>query len=80
MELLELSGLLLLLLGLLLAGGLWLGMSLAFVGFIAVSLVHPPPAPYLARPLWASPGPRPPAALPPALRLGPLPFRPHRPG
>ena len=75
MELLELSGLLLLLLGLLLAGGLWIGMSLAMVGFVAVSFVHPQPGTYLASSFWEATGSWTLAALPMFVWMGEILFR-----
>ncbi|ONG58868.1 C4-dicarboxylate ABC transporter permease [Pseudoroseomonas deserti] len=75
MDLLELSGLLLLLLGLLLAGGLWIGMSLAVVGFVAVSFVHPQPGTYLASAFWEATGSWTLAALPMFVWMGEILFR-----
>ncbi|WP_160000516.1 TRAP transporter large permease [Roseomonas sp. 18066] len=75
MDLLELSGLLLLLLGLLLAGGLWIGMSLAVVGFVAVSFVHPQPGTYLASSFWEATGSWTLAALPMFVWMGEILFR-----
>lgn len=75
MDLLELSGLLLLLLGLLLAGGLWIGMALAVVGFVAVWFVHPQPGTYLASAFWESTGSWTLAALPMFVWMGEILFR-----
>jgi tripartite ATP-independent transporter DctM subunit len=75
MDLLQISGLLLLLLGLLLAGGLWIGMSLAVVGFVAVSFVHPQPGTYLASAFWEATGSWTLAALPMFVWMGEILFR-----
>ncbi|MCR0982286.1 TRAP transporter large permease [Roseomonas populi] len=75
MGMLELSGLLLLLLGLFLAGGLWIGMSLAFVGFIAMTFVHPQPGTYLATSFWEATGSWTLAALPMFVWMGEILFR-----
>lgn len=75
MELLELSGLLLLLLALLLAGGLWIGITLAILGFVAVTFVHPEPGPYLASAFWEATGSWTLAALPMFVWMGEILFR-----
>lgn len=75
MDLLQLSGLLLLLLGLLLAGGLWIGMSLAAVGFVAITFVHPQPGTYLASAFWEATGSWTLAALPMFVWMGEILFR-----
>ncbi|WP_424135019.1 TRAP transporter large permease [Roseomonas chloroacetimidivorans] len=75
MGILELSGLLLLVLILLLAGGLWIAMSLAVVGFVAVSFVHPQPGTYLASSFWEATGSWTLAALPMFVWMGEILFR-----
>jgi tripartite ATP-independent transporter DctM subunit len=75
MDLLQLSGLLFLLLCLFLAGGLWIGMSLAAVGFVAVSFVHPQPGTFLASSFWESTGSWTLAALPMFVWMGEILFR-----
>ncbi|MBI0433584.1 TRAP transporter large permease [Roseomonas sp. KE0001] len=75
MDLLQLSGLLLLLLGLLLAGGLWIGMALAALGFVAITFVHPQPGTYLASAFWEATGSWTLAALPMFVWMGEILFR-----
>ncbi|MBP0445179.1 TRAP transporter large permease subunit [Roseomonas sp. SSH11] len=75
MGMLELSGLLFLLLVLFLAGGLWIGMSLAAVGFVAITFVHPQPGTFLASALWESTGSWTLAALPMFVWMGEILFR-----
>ncbi|HEY8614503.1 MAG TPA: TRAP transporter large permease subunit [Roseomonas sp.] len=75
MGLLEFSGLLLLLLVMLLAGGLWIAISLAVVGFVAVSFVHPQPGTYLASAFWEATGSWTLAALPMFVWMGEILFR-----
>ena len=75
MGLLELSALLFLLLVLLLAGGLWIGMSLAAVGFVAITFVHPQPGTFLATSFWEATGSWTLAALPMFVWMGEILFR-----
>ncbi|PZW48723.1 tripartite ATP-independent transporter DctM subunit [Humitalea rosea] len=75
MELLELSLLLLVLLFALLGTGLWISMSLAAIGWIAMATVHPEPGPFLASAMWESTGSWTLAALPMFVWMGEILFR-----
>ncbi len=67
--------LLLVLLCALLGSGLWIAMSLAAVGWVATSWVHPEPGLYLASALWESTGSWTLAALPMFVWMGEILFR-----
>ena len=54
MDLLTLALLLLVLLVMLLGAGLWISMSLAAVGYVAMVMVHPSPGLFLASAFWES--------------------------
>ena len=75
MELLELSLLLLVLLFALLGTGLWISMSLAAIGWVAMATVHPDPGPFLASAMWESTGSWTLAALPMFVWMGEILFR-----
>ena len=67
--------LLLVLLCLLLASGLWIAMSLAAVGWVAAAMVHPEPGLFLASAFWESTGSWTLAALPLFVWMGEILFR-----
>ena len=75
MELLSFALLLLILLCVLLGTGLWIPMSLAAVGYIAMMAVHPQPGLFLARSMWESTGSWTLAALPMFVWMGEILFR-----
>jgi len=75
LELLELSLLLLVLLFALLGTGLWISMSLAAIGWVAMATVHPDPGPFLASAMWESTGSWTLAALPMFVWMGEILFR-----
>ena len=75
MDLLTLALLLLVLLCLLLGAGLWIAMSLAAVGYVAMVLVHPSPGLFLASAFWESTGSWTLAALPMFVWMGEILFR-----
>jgi len=75
MDLLTFALLLLVLLCLLLGAGLWIAMSLAAVGYVAMSLVHPSPGLFLASAFWESTGSWTLAALPMFVWMGEILFR-----
>ena len=75
MDLLTLALLLLVLLFMLLGAGLWISMSLAAVGYVAMSLVHPSPGLFLASAFWESTGSWTLAALPMFVWMGEILFR-----
>nr|WP_256476462.1 TRAP transporter large permease subunit [Siccirubricoccus soli] len=67
--------LLLVLLCLLLGAGLWIAMSLAAVGYVAMVFVHPSPGLFLASAFWESTGSWTLAALPMFVWMGEILFR-----
>jgi tripartite ATP-independent transporter DctM subunit len=73
--LLETALLLLVLLCLLLGAGLWIALSLASAGWVAMSLVHPEPGLFLASAYWESSGSWTLAALPMFIWMGEILFR-----
>ncbi|MBY0338659.1 MAG: TRAP transporter large permease subunit [Acetobacteraceae bacterium] len=75
MGLLETALLLLVLLCLLLGSGLWIALSLAGAGWVAMSLVHPQPGTFLASAYWESTGSWTLAALPMFVWMGEILFR-----
>lgn len=75
MELLQLALFLLILLCLLLGAGLWIAMSLAAVGLVAMSFVHPSPGLFLASAFWEATGSWTLAALPMFVWMGEILFR-----
>ena len=75
MELLSFALLLLILLCILLGTGLWIPMSLAVVGYIAMMAVHPQPGLFLASSMWESTGSWTLAALPMFVWMGEILFR-----
>ena len=75
MELLEIALLLLVLLCLLLGSGLWIALSLAGAGWVAMSLVHPQPGTFLASAYWEATGSWTLAALPMFVWMGEILFR-----
>ena len=75
MELLSFALLLLILLCVLLGMGLWIPMSLAVVGYIAMMAVHPQPGLFLASSMWESTGSWTLAALPMFVWMGEILFR-----
>ncbi len=75
MDLLTLALLLLVLLCLLLGAGLWIAMSLAAVGYVAMVVVHPSPGLFLASAFWESTGSWTLAALPMFVWMGEILFR-----
>lgn len=75
MELLHIALLLLVLLCLLLGSGLWIALSLAATGYIAMSLVNPTPGLFLASAYWESTGSWTLAALPMFIWMGEILFR-----
>lgn len=75
MDLLTLALLLLVLLCMLLGAGLWISMSLAAVGWIAMSQVHPTPGLFLASAYWEATGSWTLAALPMFVWMGEILFR-----
>jgi tripartite ATP-independent transporter DctM subunit len=75
MDLLETALLLLVLLCLLLGSGLWIALSLAGTGYVAMSLVHPQPGTFLAGAYWESTGSWTLAALPMFIWMGEILFR-----
>jgi len=74
-DLLSFALLLLFLLCLLLGAGLWIALSLAGVGFIAMSAVHPSPGLFLASSFWEATGSWTLAALPMFVWMGEILFR-----
>jgi tripartite ATP-independent transporter DctM subunit len=70
MDLLSFALLLLILLCVLLGTGLWIPMSLAVVGYIAMMAVHPQPGLFLASSMWESTGSWTLAALPMFVWMG----------
>jgi tripartite ATP-independent transporter DctM subunit len=74
-ELLQLALLLLVLLCLLLGAGLWIAMSLAAVGYVAMATAHPTPGPFLATAFWEATGSWTLAALPMFVWMGEILFR-----
>jgi len=74
-ELLEIALLLLVLLCLLLGSGLWIALSLAGAGWVAMSLVHPQPGTFLASAYWEATGSWTLAALPMFVWMGEILFR-----
>ncbi len=75
MDLLTFALLLLVLLVMLLGGGLWISMSLAVVGYVAMAAVHPSPGLFLASAYWESTGSWTLAALPMFVWMGEILFR-----
>ncbi len=75
MDLLTLALLLLVLLCMLLGAGLWISMSLAAVGWVAMSQVHPNPGLFLASAYWEATGSWTLAALPMFIWMGEILFR-----
>src|SRR3954453_11139787 len=75
MDLLTLALLLLVLLCLLLGTGLWIAMSLAAVGYVAMAMVHPSPGTFLASAFWEATGSWTLAALPMFVWMGEILFR-----
>ena len=75
MEMLSFALLLLILLCVLLGTGLWIPMSLAVVGYIAMMAVHPQPGLFLASSMWESTGSWTLAALPMFVWMGEILFR-----
>ena len=75
MEMLTFALLLLILLCVLLGTGLWIPMSLAVVGYIAMMAVHPQPGLFLASSMWESTGSWTLAALPMFVWMGEILFR-----
>ena len=75
MDLLSFALLLLILLCVLLGTGLWIPMSLAVVGYIAMMAVHPQPGLFLASSMWESTGSWTLAALPMFVWMGEILFR-----
>src|ERR671932_1787771 len=75
MDLLTFALLLLVLLCLLLGAGLWIAMSLAAVGYVAMAFVHPTPGLFLASAFWESTGSWTLAALPLFIWMGEILFR-----
>lgn len=75
MALTSLALLLLVLLCALLAGGLWIALSLAATGLAAMFFVHPSPGPFLAGAFWESTGSWTLAALPMFIWMGEILFR-----
>jgi tripartite ATP-independent transporter DctM subunit len=75
MGLMETALLLLVLLCLLLGAGLWIALSLAATGWVAMSLVHPQPGLFLASAYWESSGSWTLAALPMFIWMGEILFR-----
>jgi tripartite ATP-independent transporter DctM subunit len=75
MGLLEIALLLLILLCVLLGTGLWIALSLAGAGWVAMSLVHPQPGTFLASAYWESSGSWTLAALPMFIWMGEILFR-----
>jgi tripartite ATP-independent transporter DctM subunit len=75
MDLLTLALLLLVLLCLLLGAGLWISMSLAAVGWVAMSSAHPSPGLFLASAYWEATGSWTLAALPMFVWMGEILFR-----
>lgn len=75
MDLLTFALLLLILLCVLLGTGLWIPMSLAVVGYIAMMAVHPQPGLFLASSMWESTGSWTLAALPMFVWMGEILFR-----
>ncbi|MCB4821762.1 TRAP transporter large permease [Roseicella aerolata] len=75
MDLLTFGLLLLVLLCLLLGAGLWIAMSLAAVGYVAMAAVHPTPGLFLASAFWESTGSWTLAALPMFVWMGEILFR-----
>lgn len=75
MDLLIFALLLLVLLCVLLGAGLWISMSLAAVGYVAMAHVHPQPGLFLASAYWESTGSWTLAALPMFVWMGEILFR-----
>lgn len=75
MDLLTFALLLLVLLCLLLGAGLWIAMSLAAVGYVAMAFVHPSPGLFLASSFWEATGSWTLAALPMFVWMGEILFR-----
>ena len=75
MELLTFAMLLLVLLCFFLGAGLWISMSLAAVGYVAMAAVHPSPGLFLASAMWESSGSWTLAALPMFIWMGEILFR-----
>ena len=75
MALTSLALLLLVLLCVLLASGLWIALSLAAVGLAAMSFVHPSPGTFLASAFWEATGSWTLAALPMFVWMGEILFR-----
>jgi tripartite ATP-independent transporter DctM subunit len=75
MDLLTFALLLLVLLCLLLGAGLWISMSLATVGWVAMTFVHPSPGLFLASAFWEATGSWTLAALPMFVWMGEILFR-----
>ncbi|HZH45777.1 MAG TPA: TRAP transporter large permease subunit, partial [Roseococcus sp.] len=74
-DLLTIALLLLVLLCLLLGTGLWIALSLAGAGYVAMTLVHPSPGLFLASAYWESTGSWTLAALPMFIWMGEILFR-----
>jgi len=75
LELLQLALFLLILLCLLLGAGLWIAISLAAVGLVAMAVVHPSPGLFLASAFWEATGSWTLAALPMFIWMGEILFR-----
>ncbi|HWL80732.1 MAG TPA: TRAP transporter large permease subunit [Roseomonas sp.] len=75
MSTLTLASILMLVLCGLLASGLWIGMSLAVVGFLAIALAHSQPGMFLATAFWEATGSWTLAALPLFVWMGEILFR-----
>ncbi|WP_043340855.1 TRAP transporter large permease [Belnapia moabensis] len=75
MDLLSFALLLLVLLCVLLGAGLWIAMSLAAVGYVAMVFVHPSPGLFLASSFWEATGSWTLAALPMFVWMGEILFR-----
>ncbi len=75
MDLLTFALLLLILLCVLLGAGLWIAMSLAAVGYVAMAAAHPSPGLFLASSFWEATGSWTLAALPMFVWMGEILFR-----
>lgn len=75
MALTSLALVLLVLLCVLLAGGLWIALALAATGLVAMTVVHPSPGTFLASAFWESTGSWTLAALPMFVWMGEILFR-----
>ena len=80
MELLTLALLPLVLLCMFLGVGLWISMSLAAVGYVAIATMHPEPGLFLATAMWDSTSSWTLSALPMFIWMGEILFRTKLPG